>query len=328
MRLCRLAVALPDQTVRSDEIAAWTGAAPEFIVNKIGVENRHYLRADETAADLARAACQRLFDQQPGLGPRDVELLVLVTQNPDYRLPHTAAILQSSLGLPRSCASFDLNLGCSGYVYGLTAVAGFMAAQGMQNALLVTCDPYSKVMRREDKNTVTIFGDAATATWMSSQQGARLGRGDFGTDGAGAKSLMIRAGGSARPLGGLYGGDNGYAPEDVAVAMNGRAIYNFMMRRAPLTVAACLQKNGLTNDEVDLFVFHQASKFLLESLRARMDLPEEKTPISLSQVGNTVSSTIPIVLEELFAADRLAGKTVVVCGFGVGLSWGTNVLYF
>lgn len=329
MRIRALAVATPQTIVDADEICDWTDTDKDFLVNKIGMDRRAYLQADEATSDLAAAACRELFAQQPQLVLDDVEALILVTQNSDYNLPHTSAILQDRLGLPTTCACFDVGLGCSGYVYALTIAKGFMQAQGMKNAVLVTCDPYSKVMDKDDRDTVPLFGDAATCTWLSAQTGAEVGMGVFGTDGSGAENLIVKWSGAAQPFGGIWGP----YPEDVdpdskKLYMNGRAIFNFMMTRVPSSIDQCLEKNSLTRENIDFFVFHQASKYLLDTLRMRLKLPEEKVPIYIKDYGNTVSSTIPIVLWNLEQEGRLAGCKVLVSGFGVGLSWATNILFF
>ncbi len=329
MRIRDIAFAVPSHRVSSQEVAAWAGMEMAFIQEKVGVAVRAFLGRDETTSALAKAACEKLFERNPTLTKDRVQLLVLVTQNPDYKLPHTSALLQASLGLDRGCASFDVSLGCSGYVYGLSVVRGFMAAEELENAILVTCDPYSKVIGKTDRETIALFGDGATATWLSSEKGARIGRLDAGTDGSGAQSLIVPAGGSAKPIHSVWSEeDEVYQSTDFRIHMSGRAIFNFMMERVDASVARCLEKNGKATGEIDYFVFHQASRFLLETLRRKMKLPEQKVPINIEEIGNTVSSTIPIILSGLLDRNALVGKTVLVCGFGVGLSWATNILFF
>ena len=329
MRLRDIAVAVPSRRVTAQEVAEWTGGDAAFIADKIGIESRAFLGPDESPLSLAKQACDRLFERNPGLSKDKVGLLVFVTQNPEYRLPHSSALLQHALGLPQSAACFDVNLACSGFVYALSVAKGLMAADGVGDALVVTCDPYSRIMDKTDRDTVSVFGDAASASWLSSEKGAEIGRADFGTDGGGAEHLIVKAGGAGRPLGGLYGGELPPAvSEDYRLRMNGRAIFNFMMERVPKTVARCLEKNALSPADVDFFVFHQASKFMLVSLAARMRLPAEKVVIEIRDVGNTVSTTIPLALSRKLDRRELAGKRALVSGFGVGLSWATNVLTF
>ena len=329
MRLRDIAFAVPETRIGSDEVARWTGLDPRFIAEKIGVESRAFLRAEEAPVSLAKQACSSLFERSRQLDPRQIKLLVVVTQNPDFKLPHDSALLQDALGLSTDVACFDVNLGCSGYVYALSIARALMAAEEISDALVVTCDAYSRIMDPSDRDTIPLFGDAASATWLSAEAGGRIGRPDFGTDGSGAEHLIVPAGGAARPLSSVHGERaSEVSPDDLRLHMNGRAIFNFMMERVPASLQRCLQRNGLTQDQVDFFVFHQASRFLLDTLARRLRLPADRVPINIARLGNTVSSTIPIVLSELLAEGRLAGKRVLVSGFGVGLSWATNIIEF
>lgn len=335
--------ALPSWRVGNDDIHGWSGLEPDFVTGKLGIESRRWLADDETPTDLAVRACEDLMRRHPGLDVGRVGLLVVVTQNPEYRLPHSSALLQHALGLPTGTACFDVNLGCSGWVYALTVVRGWMAAEGVGDALIVTCDPYSRAMRRQDRDVVGLFGDAATATWITAGGGAAIGLADVGTDGGGAEKLIIRAGGSGRPVQDVRTDpDAGPPPPDpaaLALRMDGRAIFTFMMTRVPATVDACLARNGLARDDVDLYVFHQASRFLLEQLVQRAGLPADRVLIDMRDVGNTVSSTIPLTLARYaerrgamcpaeVRRDPSRGGVVLVSGFGVGLSWATTVLRF
>lgn len=329
MKLRSIGYALPERAVASDEVARWSGLAEKFISDKIGIASRRFLAEGEMPSQLAKRACEDLFRRAPELDPARVKLLVIVTQNPDYKIPHSSALLQHALGLPSDVGCFDINLGCSGYVYGLSAVKGLMLSEGISDALLVTCDPYSRIMGRSDRDTIALFGDAATASWLNAEAGAEIGRLDWGTDGAGAEHLMVPAGGSARPQSWIDGEKlDAAAAAELRLHMNGRGIFNFMMQRVPATLQSCLQKNGLKSEAVDYYVLHQASRFLLQTLSSKLGIPAEKLPINLERVGNTVSSSIPLLLAELQEHGTLRGKTVLVSGFGVGLSWASNILKF
>jgi 3-oxoacyl-[acyl-carrier-protein] synthase-3 len=315
--------------VESAVISHWTGLDLQFVTEKIGVESRRFLSADETPVKLAQQACQSLFAECPNLDSGRIGLLVLVTQNPDYKIPHSSALLQNALGLGKKVACFDLNLGCSGYVYGLSVVKSFMMVEGISDALLVTCDPYSRIMGKKDRDTVALFGDAATASWLSMEVGAGLGRPDFGTDGAGAENLIVRQGGSANPLMSIDREESpSEAEEGYRLHMNGRGILEFMMQEVPRSVSRCLEMNGVSVSDIDYFVFHQASRFLLHQLCKKLGLDEQKVPCNIKEVGNTVSSSIPLLLGQMQAKGELEGKRVLVSGFGVGLSWATNVIQF
>jgi 3-oxoacyl-[acyl-carrier-protein] synthase-3 len=270
-----------------------------------------------------------LFAKNPELARDKVGLLIVVTQNPAYKLPHSSAILQNKLALSVNTACFDINLGCSGYVYALSVAKAFMITENIDDAIVVTCDPYSKIMDKSDYETISVFGDAATATWLSVAKGAVIGKLDYGTDGAGAQHLMVKAGGSSTPHKGIWhDNQNMESADDFHVKMNGRAIFNFMMKRVPSSVEACLQKNNLSISAIDYFFFHQASLYLLDNLRVKMNLPADKVPIEMKNCGNTVSSSIPILIHDFMLRGLLTNQTCLISGFGVGLSWATNIISF
>jgi 3-oxoacyl-[acyl-carrier-protein] synthase-3 len=329
VRVRAFAAAVPETLWDAAKVAALTGADAGFIEEKVGATRRYILGPDETGTDLSARACRRLFAES-GLRPEEVGLLVCVTQTPDYRIPHNSALLQQALGLPTSCAAFDLALGCSGFVYALTVCEGFMRSQGVRSALLVTCDPYSKIMLASDKDTMAVFGDAASATWLAPGPGARIGRADFGTDGGGARSLRVEAGGAALPLLSVHdAAPRCYDAERARLRMAGREVFNFVLSTVPGSIARCLALNGLALDEIDHFALHQGSRYMLEALAKRAGIPRGKLCVNIERYGNTVSSSVPLLLADLQTEGRLRpGTKVLVSGFGVGLSWGTNVLLF
>ena len=331
MKLREIAFAVPENRVPNADVAQWSGLEESFITGRIGVESRAFLGPEESPSRLAAAACESLLSRPAAPARSQIGLLVLVTQNPDYKIPHSSALLQKELSLSDSTACFDINLGCSGYVYALSIVKGFMLAEGIADALLVTCDPYSRIMGRADRDTVGLFGDAATASWISAGQGAEIGKLDFGTDGQKAEHLIVRKGGAAQPISGIYSRMDASAIEDpdCRLHMNGRGIFNFMMERIPGSVDQVLRKNNLSATDIDYFVFHQGSRFLLDQLRQKLKLPAEKVPSNVAQHGNTVSSSVPLLLAELMSQHGgLKSKKVLVSGFGVGLSWASNILFF
>jgi 3-oxoacyl-[acyl-carrier-protein] synthase III len=328
MSLDAIAYALPQIRQSAADIAAQTGAELDFITDKVGVHNRAILAPDETGLSLSLAACRNLFAQQ-SLDPQSVDLLVFVTQNPDRRIPHNSAGLAAALGLKPGLAAFDLSLACSGYVYGLSIIEAMLAHLNMRTALLVTCDPYSRIMMAEDKATNAIFGDAATASLiMHNGSGGKLGKIDFGTDGTGGDAISIAKSGAAFPLVGLatQNGVEGYDRADVALTMKGRDVFNFVMSKIPVSIDQCLKQNALTINDIDYFALHQGSLYMLEATAKRARIPPEKLLINIAEFGNTVSSSIPLLLEPLMP--NLTGKRVLISGFGAGLSWATSVLEF
>lgn len=320
--------AVPSVVHTAADIAGQTGGDASFIRDKVGLKTRYVLGDAETGVSLAAQACQRLFGAE-SLRPSDVDLLVFVTQNPDRQIPQNSAILAGQLGLSVDLAAFDISLGCSGYVYALSIVEAFLAATGRNHALLVTCDPYSRIIAREDLSTNAIFGDAATVTWIS-REGSRTRSGlfDFGTDGASGDAIRIDAGGAAAPLVNDEGGVARYGRDDLRLKMDGRAVFNFVLSRIPESVSRCLKSNALELEDVDYFAFHQGSEYMLKMLAKKIGVPDEKVLTNMAEYGNTVSSTIPLLLEKLLQRDDLSGKKVLICGFGVGLSWAATIVYF
>jgi 3-oxoacyl-[acyl-carrier-protein] synthase-3 len=292
------------------ESAKQHGFDEAFVRDKLGIATRYAASAEQATSDLATEASKAALERT-GTRPEDIDALVVVTQTPDYQLPHTAALVQHNLGLSSRIASFDLSLGCSGWVYGLATLTSLMQHARLTRGLLVTADCYSKVMNANDRATAPLFSDAAAATLISDQPIYCAGTPLFGTEGGGANALIVKCGGSRAPI------------ERSTLFMDGRSIYSFAMSRIPQHVERCLELNALRLDEVDRFVFHQANRYMLESLRDRMKLPAGKVVIDVADGGNTVGSTIPIALEPLLV-DR--PRRVLVSGFGVGLSWATNVL--
>lgn len=303
---------VPENIRGNAELIEKNGFDESFLKDKIGIRERRISSPDEATSDLAVAACEKLFADS-GLKPEEVECLIVVTQTPDYTLPHTAAIVQDRIGVPKSAASFDVSLGCSGYVYGLSVILSFMQMNGMKNGVLVTAEEYSKLMSDDDRATTPLFGDGAAATWISAEPKYKLGQTLFGSDGSGGKELIARGTGTR-------------LEDREPLYMNGRAIYNFMMTVVPKNIEACLETNGLTKDDVDCWVFHQASKFMLQSLAKKLAIDTSKMVIEVNDIGNTTSSTIPIALARTMSAGNFEAKNILISGFGVGLSWASSML--
>lgn len=318
-----LAYYLPKTIVTNDELAAefpeWT---VEKIADKVGVNNRHIAGA-EPISSMAVKASENLFEKNPDIKREDIDFVLVCTQSPDYFLPSTACIVQNKLGIPKTCGAFDFNLGCSGYEYGLATAKGYIAAGIARNILLITAEAYNKHIHPRDKGNRTIFGDAATATLISTDGFAEIGDFVLGTDGSGAENLIIKTGGTSFPekANDLEFDENGNPHSSDYIYMNGAEIFNFTLREVPKMVRQTLEKNGLTNEDIDLYVFHQANRFMLSHLRKKLKIGEDKFFINMTEIGNTVSSTIPIALYDARKAGLLHGH-VLTAGFGVGLSWG------
>ncbi len=324
-KVSAIAYYLPERIVSNEEIAAfspdWTA---EKIEEKTGIVQRHYAGSDEYASDLAVRAAENLFALEKC--PReDIDYLLLCTQSPDYLLPTTACLVQHRLGLKQSVGAMDINLGCSGYVYGLSVVEGLIASGQAKNVLLLTSDTYSKFLGEADLSVRTLFGDAASATLIqadSQRQRSALGPFVFGTDGRGAENLIVR-GSATHALG--QSAENQAASSKLS--MNGAEIFAFTLKSVPQLVEQLLTKAECSREEVDLFVFHQANEYMLEHLRKKMKIPKEKFVVSMQNQGNTVSSSIPVALANAQSEGVLqAGMQVMLVGFGVGYSWGATYL--
>lgn len=323
---------LPERILTNEELAR---EFPEWdvdkVYNKVGVRRRHLAAAGETAGDLAEKAARNLFEEY-GVVPSEVDFLLLCTQSPDHFLPSTACILQDRLGIPTSAGAFDYNLGCSGCIYGLAMAKGLIAAGLASNVLLLTAETYTKYLHPEDKSNKTIFGDGAAACLISKEKGlAEIGGFVLGTDGSGAANLMLRTGAArqSEKTGRFAMDDDGHTAYEDYLYMNGSAIFNFTLETVPPLMKSLLSKNGLEKDDVDYYVFHQANKYMLNTIRKVCGLPSDKFYVDLEETGNTVSSTILIGLKECLKAGKIApGMKVMVCGFGVGLSYGAGILQF
>ncbi len=301
---------------------------PDWPIRKIaamtGVQNRHISGPDEFASDLAVKAAEKLF-ANGRVKPGDIDFVILCTMSPDYQFPATACLVQKRLGIPTSCGAFDLNLGCSGYVYGIGLAKALIESGQATNVLFIASEVVSKILRKDDKSVQTIFGDGAAATWIGAVAADEdfIGPFDYGTDGC-TETLRAVAGGArgvAKWIAGTPWSD------EFAGYMNGIKVYNFAMDTVPVTIQRALDKAGLKIADIDLFVFHQANKYLLENLRQRLDIPKEKFSMQISFCGNTISPTIPIALVEERKAGKLRdGMRLLFCGFGVGHSWGTVVV--
>lgn len=328
MPLEAIASALPTIRDTAQDIADATGADEAFVRTKIGVGERFRLGEEETGVQLAANACETLI-KRTGTAIGSIDVLVFVTQTPDRRLPQNSSVLAHKLGMSASTAAFDIALGCSGYVYGLAITEAFLKFAGRDRALLITCDPYSRIISKGDRATNTLFGDAATASLISRNgSGGRLCSTDFGTDGSGADAIQIPNGGAQMPIIGAAQRDMNADEALMRLKMSGRDVFNFVLRQIPASIDRCLKINGLTRAEIDYFALHQGSAYMLDALCEEAKLPKDRVIRNLSKVGNTVSSSIPLLLEPLLDSDKVRYKTILISGYGVGLSWATSVIRF
>ena len=318
---------LPEGKLTNEEIHS---EFPEWDINKIssktGINTRRISAKNEFTSDMALQAANELFVEN-NIDKNSIDFLLLCTQSPDYFLPTTACILQDKLGLKTTIGALDFNLGCSGYVYGLGLAKGLITAGLANNVLLITSETYSKFIHPKDKSNKTIFGDAAAATLISGDSGLfEIGDFVFGTDGSGAENLIVKNGGlrNFHENGTDVIDEYGNVRNDNNLFMNGSEIFNFTSESVPLLTNQLLNKIKLSLEEVDLFIFHQANRYMLNHLRKKIGIPEDKFFISMDFCGNTVSSTIPIAISDALKQGKF--ENVLHCvleGFGVGYSWGS-----
>lgn len=322
---------LPEKVVTNEElIKEFPEWSVEKVAQKVGVDVRHLAAEDETAGDMAEKAARKLFNEY-GISPTEIDFVMLCTQSPDYFLPSTACVLQDRLGIPTTSGAFDYNLGCSGCIYGMAMAQGLIAAGIAKNVLLLTAETYNKYLHPSDKSNRSIFGDGAAACLISTEGFAEIGEFSLGTDGSGANNLIVKTGAARQKAatGKFVEDEEGHVWYDDYLYMNGGNVFNFTLDVVPGMMKEIMTKNGLEKDQIDYYVFHQANKFMLSTIRKVCGIAKDKFYINLATTGNTVSSTVLIGLKEcLENGTIMAGDKVLITGFGVGLSWGGTLLSF
>ena len=297
---------VPENVIDNVAQAEHFGEPENFVTDKLGAKVLPRMSEEEETSDLCVSAVHALQKKCPELTLDQIDALIVVTQNGDgAHLPHTSAVVQHKLGLPTHVAAFDVSLGCSGYVYGLYVAKGFLEASGLKNALLITADPYSKIIDTEDRVTSLLFGDAATATWLSEQPAYELGCVQYGTDGSGEKFLQVKEG---------------------RLHMHGRQVFNFAATNVAPHIKSTLEKASLSEEAIDRYVIHQGSLAIVEAIARRFKV-KERFVKDIECTGNTVSSSIPLLLEKYVLDSDNKDQRILMSGFGVGFSWATAVLH-
>lgn len=289
----------------------------EKIFDKIGIKNRHIAEPNEFVSDMSIKVIQNLISEYD-IDISTIDYFILCTQSPDYQLPTTACVVQNKVGLKKSCGAIDINQGCSGFIYGLSLASSLVSSGNFRNVLLVTADMYSKSLHPEDKGNISLFGDAATATLVSADGDFEIGKFTLGSDGEGAENLIVRNGATKNKK------DGGLENLDNYLYMNGSAIFDFTAKNVPILLNENLISNNLLQEEIDLYVFHQANTFMLNFLRKRIGIEESKFLLNMENYGNTVSSSIPLAFKDSFK-NKL--NKVMFVGFGVGYSWGAVTIF-
>jgi 3-oxoacyl-[acyl-carrier-protein] synthase-3 len=324
---------LPTATLDNEEINT---LFPEWSVFKIaektGIQQRTIAAPNEFSSDMGISAANKLFEEH-AIDRNEIDFILFCTQSPDHFLPTTACIIQDKLGIPITAGALDFNLGCSGFIYGLSLAKGLIETGIAKNVLFITAETYSKFIHPSDKGVRTIFGDAAAATLLSADPGDkdRIGPFVLGTDGKGAEKLIVKNGGMRHAY--LHN-DTAFGEDSVGnfkssdhLYMKGSDIFIFTLVSVPKLCEDLLHKANTNYDEIDLVIFHQANKHMLEALRKKINIPAEKFYIFIANCGNTVSSTIPIALYEAMKDGKAKkGDRVMLVGFGVGYSYGGTIV--
>lgn len=320
MKISKIEYYLPQQVLTNEDLEKqfpeWSS---ERIQEKVGISQRHISSDSETVLDMAVQSSEKIFENYDR---NKVDFILFCTQSPEYFLPTTACILQDRLGLRKNIGAIDFNLGCSGFVYGLAFAKGLIAAGIAKSILLVTSETYTKHIHPDDKGNRSIFGDASASAIIEKGEGNNY-QFCLGTDGSGAENLMVKKGAFKKDF--ELNPEHEFGPENIY--MNGPEIFNFTIENIPGLVKETLEVNGITMDDIDHFVFHQANSFMLNYLRKKTKIPAEKFYIDMEKTGNTVSATIPIALKNMMDKGMLKeGDKVLMAGFGVGYSWGATIM--
>ncbi|MDA9019215.1 ketoacyl-ACP synthase III [Flavobacteriales bacterium] len=315
---------LPSRSLNNDEIAKkFPDWSAEKIAKKTGIKTRHISGENEFVSDLAVSAGEKFFKAND-VNRDDIDFILLCTQSPDYPFPATACIIQERLKIPKSAGALDYNLGCSGYIYGLAIARSLVDTGISRNLLLITSETITKYIGEDDKGNQTLFGDAAAVTLVTESEHPSIGPFVFGTNGGGMNSIIAK-----KDLRGHQFSEIPYNKRTGTLSMNGPEVFQFSLSVVPTLVKDVLHKAGLDNSDINYFVFHQANAYMLTQIRKRLGIEKERFLIDMADVGNTVASSIPIVLKNMRSRDQLKpGTRVLLAGFGVGLSWGACIVEF
>jgi 3-oxoacyl-[acyl-carrier-protein] synthase-3 len=330
VRISGIASAVPRQEYRNRDYDHISEKERELFIKTVGVERRRVAPLGMTTSDLCRNAAGRLLDEL-GWDPAEINILIFVSQSRDYLIPATAGILQHSLGLPKTCLAFDISLGCSGYVYGLSVIASQMLAAGIRKGLLMVGDVSTQTTGPRDKSTFPLFGDGGTVTALELDPSAWPMHFNLQTDGKGYRAIIIPDGGirnlvtpesfTEQKFG------EGIERNRLQIALDGMEVFQFSLREVPPNIRDLLEAAGRTIENTDFFVLHQANKLMNDSIRKKLGIAAEKCPSSIEIYGNTSSASIPLTINHALG-ERLAGgrARMVLSGFGVGLSWGSVLI--
>jgi 3-oxoacyl-[acyl-carrier-protein] synthase-3 len=326
-----IAVAVPITKKINLENSIFSKEEVEKFTSTTGVSEFRIADNKTTTSDLGFEAAQKLISEM-NIDKNDIDVLIFVSQTPDYlNIPNTAPLLQNRLGLPKSCLAFDLPLGCSGFVYGLSTLASYMQNPAFKKGLLICGDTPSKIVGNEDKSAILLFGDATAAILLEREESNSIMHFSLGSDGLGYKAIIINDGGSRNPFNenslAVVDYGDGIKRNQCELALDGMDVFSFGITQAPKSVKELMAFADINTEEIDFAVFHQANKMMNEMIRKKLKFEIEKVPYSLDKFGNTSSASIPVTMvTELKNQLRNGKNKLLFCGFGVGLSWGSCYL--
>ena len=326
-----IAVAVPKTKKVNLDNAYFSKEDVEKFIATTGVSEFRIADKTTTTSDLGFEAAQQLISEM-NIDTNDIDVLIFVSQTPDYlNIPNTAPLLQNKLGLPRTCLAFDLPLGCSGFVYGLSTIASYMQNPAFKKGLLICGDTPSKIVGNEDKSATLLFGDATAAILLEREESNSIMHFSLGSDGSGYKAIIINDGGARNPFNenslALVDYGDGIKRNQCELALDGMDVFSFGITEAPKSVKELMAFADINTEAIDFAVFHQANKMMNEMIRKKLKLEIEKVPYSLDKFGNTSSASIPVTMvTELKNQLRNGKNKLLFCGFGVGLSWGSCYL--
>lgn len=320
---------VPKTAEENTAITSITAPDLKKLIKTTGVERRHIAKTGTCTSDLCFKAAEKLIEEL-NWDKKDIDGLVFVTQTPDFILPATSCILQNRLGLSTDCFTIDISLGCSGFVYGMSTLASYMQSGMIKKALLLTGDTISLTCSKDDKSAYPLFGDAGTATALEYCEGDDGFKFHLGSDGSGYQSIIINDGGYRNRFNAASLNNNfiteGISKNNLQLTLDGMDVFSFGISKAPETVNALINKFNIDKEKVNYFYFHQANLMMNDRIRKKLQLPEDKVPLSLKNFGNTSSASIPLTMvTETAESLRVAENEIIACGFGVGLSWASLI---
>lgn len=323
VKISGIVSAVPENIVKNRNLDLFSNENEiEKFISVTGIEEKRHVEGNTCTSDLCYEAAEELL-KRLNWNKDDIEVLIMVTQTPDYVVPNTSIILQDRLNLPKSCICFDVPLGCSGYVYGLSIISNFLQTGGLKKGLLLVGDTLSRQCSAKDKSTYPLFGDAGTATAVEYNLGSKM-QFNLWSDGSGYSSIIVPDGGYRNPLTEaslqIVKDEEGNERSKINTYMNGTEVFSFGISTVPKEISEFMNYFDLDVKEIDYVFFHQANRFMNEMIRKKIGLSKDQVPYSLDKFGNTSSATIPITISTL--GDEVKNKKIAMCGFGVGLSIG------